>query len=1201
MKFGDVDIRDELIDAQKNNELVIFAGAGISKASPSNLPLFSEFADSVESTFDVERYKKDGTREIDERIDAYLSRVLQKRGSELRRFVQQIYGRNVPCNALHKDILRLFCPGQEVRVVTTNYDELFSRAAAEIHMAGVQHCYSPNLPVDPRRSFAGIANIHGTISKSADDLIVTAEDFSFAYLQPQAAWVTRFLAPLLEKFFVLFIGYSLNDVIVEYLLRGSSKARRYALCVENRRDMWDTASVTVIPYQESNGEDAHRYLREALKEWAIETQSSCKVQAAEKEDFIRAEQEIATVAAMDPMGVNESPKIILSALQDLPRMRFFTRHATDAGWLRWLDDRHVLDSLFDPLNKLTEVEDQLALWVAQRFAVAHYSRLLELVHQHRDILNPALWYAVVRQLTHDKERPHPTSLAVWVSILIKDVPAYAYRQHSLEYLLVKCRWPEDKYTILQLLSYLLTPIPVSEYSSSYIFSGSSEYKFEYRLTLRGDEYWLRQSWTSLRERVGEFWRYLLPTVQKYLSDAYHMNATFGKAAGDQDSQSWWRSAVEKHEQDEHSHRSFDVLIDAARDILVYLLKNEDVVQEGKSLVESWFATEVPLLRRIAIHGVAVGDCWSGDEKITWLLDKNLIYRHSFKHETFQVLRAALANCTDSVIQKLVDTVLTERATRVDSDESKRIREYEKYNLLLWMKRSAPESAIVRRAFQEIQDANPSFVPREYPDLDFWTTGAHRVEPVSPKKEADLRNMPSSELSELLATYKGDRPYDYDEERRGLLGELSMVVASSFDWSMRLAQRLIADGHLQGDVWYHLIKGWTQTPLSEPEWEKTIVFLSAHPEINRETQGACELLENAVKSEKQISDNVLSRLEDLSDVIWKELETLPPAELFGQSWLATAINHGAGKLGEFWLQALHQRFIRAGERWAGMPEEYKDRFEKVISSDSYAGQLGRCVLASRLHYLYLRSQDWSKKNLLPLLDFSISPDRATAAWHGFLVWGQVLPNLVNDLKPLYIQAVDQLSDTQERHREQLFSHVTDIMLDFPGDPPDWKWFYEILGQKNTSDKDRQQVIDRIWLRLRQEREGFKNAVWSNWLKRFWSDRADGVPVPLSVEEADRLIEWTPWLKPVFAEAVDLACRTLGFKLMHTHLYHELGESSLPSSHPKDVVRLLVYILGGSGNETLHGYELVPLYDHLAEFLDESELVELKNILKRLGVI
>ena len=63
-----------------------------------------------------------------------------------------------------------------------------------------------------------------------------------------------------------------------------------------------------------------------------------------------------------------------------------------------------------------------------------------------------------------------------------------------------------------------------------------------------------------------------------------------------------------------------------------LLSTQSLESEGKNLVDSWYATEVPLLRRIAIYGVRIGNCWTADEKSNgyWISSSSIHFTSGMK-------------------------------------------------------------------------------------------------------------------------------------------------------------------------------------------------------------------------------------------------------------------------------------------------------------------------------------------------------------------------------------------------------------------------------------------------------------------------------------------------------------------------------------------------------------------------------------------
>ncbi|MCK5125566.1 MAG: DUF4020 domain-containing protein [candidate division Zixibacteria bacterium] len=1178
MRFGVLDIPDELLEAQKNNKLVIFAGAGIS--INSGLPDFPGLVNETEKHFN---FSGNEDFSSDRRLG-----ILERKSKQVHEFVYNKFNVNIEPSSLHESLLRVFRKDQAIKLVTTNYDNLFSTANENLSRIDTPHYYAPALP--PGDTFEGIVYVHGGVAtKKPKDLVMTDIDFGRAYLTE--GWARRFLVRMFEKHTVLFWGYSLEDDLLKYLSSAlPTDSRRYSISRENEESKWKVLGITPIVCPVDERDKFHNQAEKSLKKWG-ESIHGGYVWAE-----IRIREIVENYSDPDPA----EREIILNALKELPTTRFFCNNANDPSWLNWLDENNVMESLFDPQCKLSKPLEEISKWIAVKFTIPHHKHVLDLIHKHSDVINPSFWSDVLLELSRAKERSTPDVLGPWVTILLKDVPPQMYRPHNLEFLLTKRHWSEDKYIILQLFSYLLMPIAKSERTIRSIVSDVTDYKYDYQLTLRGKEYYLRETWNQLKPHIGNCWHTLLPTVQKYLTDAYNMNVANNKSGGDEDTQSWWRSAIENHEQDENSHRSFNVLIDVARDMLVYFLKTDELESKGKSLIELWFDTEVPLLRRIAIHGVAVDERTLPDDKISWLIDKKLIYRHNYKHDVFQVIKNSLGECNNDIIKKIINIVVNPEPKTLRSGEEIEIREYEKYNLLNWMRQFAPKSEIVKWAFKKITDDNPNFLPREHPDFDVWTGEFQLIPPISSKSVEELIEMPIPEVTEYLIKYEDDESREHEENRDGLLQELTHAVITRFDWSMQLANVLIEkqfDNDKEREIWHSLIKGWEKSTLSNKEWQGVILFLSKHKKIH----APCELLVNVIKKGEELSDEVFDALEELSDLIWIELVKLPSEEKDSRSWLKIAINHGAGKLGEFWLLALHQRFIKNKEIWDGIPKDYLDRFERAISDEtSYSAQLVRCILASRIHYIHMHKRKWTKDNLLPIFDFKRDELTAKQAWHGFLILGKDPYPIIDEFKQFYVQAIDKIEDIEDRLRERLYKHIFWIFDVGTDNSCDFNWFYQILAHKSTTEKDLEYLTNELWVLLRKK-ESLRKSVWDRWLKKYWSDRNGGNPKSLEPFEANRLIECLPLLAAVFKDAVDIACKTKGFDLTHTSLYADLVESELLETHSADVFRLLNYLLDDGKVETFHQDSLFPLYESLKEVLGENEVIELREHLTRLGVL
>ena len=111
MKIGQINFPDELIKALRNNELVVFAGAGVSMGEPANLPDFKELAREI--------CREDPGEEP---VDRFLGKC-QKKGAQIHERAKGILNRDgLQYTQLHSDILRLFSGKEKTRLVTTNLD-----------------------------------------------------------------------------------------------------------------------------------------------------------------------------------------------------------------------------------------------------------------------------------------------------------------------------------------------------------------------------------------------------------------------------------------------------------------------------------------------------------------------------------------------------------------------------------------------------------------------------------------------------------------------------------------------------------------------------------------------------------------------------------------------------------------------------------------------------------------------------------------------------------------------------------------------------------------------------------------------------------------------------------------------------------------------------------------------------------------------
>ena len=185
---------------------------------------------------------------------------------------------------MHVDLLRLSPNAQSVRIVTTNFDRLFEQAAKDALESIPTFFQAPALPLG--RDFDGIVHVHGAVGHTRG-MVLTDADFGRAYLTE--GWARRFLVEAFRSFSVLFVGYSHDDVIMNYLSRalpGSETKPRFALTDEPGADKWRQLGIQTVVYPRESARDyssLHQgihslasHIQRSILDWQREINSMAK-------------------------------------------------------------------------------------------------------------------------------------------------------------------------------------------------------------------------------------------------------------------------------------------------------------------------------------------------------------------------------------------------------------------------------------------------------------------------------------------------------------------------------------------------------------------------------------------------------------------------------------------------------------------------------------------------------------------------------------------------------------------------------------------------------------------------------------------------------------------------------------------------------------------------------------------------------------
>jgi hypothetical protein len=210
-----------LRDLRRDRRLIPFIGAGLS--IPLRLPSWSRLIDTLAKQlgYDPEVYKLNGTRL---QLAEYYVAVKGSIGP-LRSEMDRLFNppdEDIKGSRAHALLVDLRLPV----IYTTNYDRIIERA---FELKGVAYHTVANIDdmaaAPPETETTHVVKFHGTFSD--DQSLVLTESSDFERLEFESAIDIRLRADILGRS-LLFLGYSLNDVNIRYLLYRLHKLRKAA-------------------------------------------------------------------------------------------------------------------------------------------------------------------------------------------------------------------------------------------------------------------------------------------------------------------------------------------------------------------------------------------------------------------------------------------------------------------------------------------------------------------------------------------------------------------------------------------------------------------------------------------------------------------------------------------------------------------------------------------------------------------------------------------------------------------------------------------------------------------------------------------------------------------------------------------------------------------------------------------------------------
>jgi hypothetical protein len=283
MKFTETsaDLPSELIHKVNDGEVIFLCGAGVSRGV--GLPSFQKLTDDVYAKLGESKANEAAERIAYSRTEYdRVLRSLEKRtllpgaDSRVRSAVSEILAPPASADlSRHLSLLRLSRDrAGRPRLLTTNFDTLFERAAHQAGTSALSHAVK-SIPRPGGPSDYGILHLHGRLADDslqleASDLILTSADFGDAYLRD--GWASQYVEDRMRLNTLVLVGYAAEDAALRLLLetldadRDRFRDLKDIYAIEKRSDdsasLWKAKGIKPLEFPD------HDAIYSTIAEWA---------------------------------------------------------------------------------------------------------------------------------------------------------------------------------------------------------------------------------------------------------------------------------------------------------------------------------------------------------------------------------------------------------------------------------------------------------------------------------------------------------------------------------------------------------------------------------------------------------------------------------------------------------------------------------------------------------------------------------------------------------------------------------------------------------------------------------------------------------------------------------------------------------------------------------------------------------------------
>ena len=953
------DIPDHLVRAAIRGDVVILCGAGVS--SRAGMPLFKSLTEQVyaalgetpaneapeQNAFEREEYDR-ALRSLEKRTRPpgdSRSRVREAVAALLRAPDGVEFPDHRALLEISKDSVG--CP----KLLTTNFDTLFERAAADAGLADVPNHAGKSLPKPGGPRDYGVLHLHGHIADEmlgfeGTDLVLTSADFGDAYLRD--GWASRYIEDRMRLGVLVLIGYRAEDAAFRLLIEtlDADRARFGDLkdiytIEKNEADsasFWRAKGINPIEFI------SYDAIYATLAEWARF--------AARPADYGR--ERLQAVLPKLPDATTEFER---------DQARFFLETDDIAATLADINPPLAWMPMLVDWNLIGSDERGLARWIELNL---NEEQAVRDVVANIHLLGPDVAESLEHRLLDEEERLLPVLAQSW-RIIIRNLRAanQGFPRSAWFGLKPRIMRGDQSPEVLERLSAVLRPklsikkrfylrdedvMPAAQLSDIMLI----EYKVEDDIS----EAEVLEAWPqdTSAEADANMLGYLAEALDLTLADALEIGIESNEGYGVSDVDI---PSVANHPQNEH-HSGFLEITRVIAELWTRLAQKDP--DRALDFLNRWRASRFRLNHRLALYACAdpsvpvgvVADVLTG-------LPNGELFLTNAAVEVYSLLKARWNELTPTK-RTVIEQRLCEGPPREwfrEGAEIDRAIDRCRFDVLGQMEQTGFQlGAATKAVLKEIRERWPQWIlrPEEQTGFRIWSSIGHGVvgDPTKLQGIADDRLVAEAMRIDAAADFGAGDSWralcitEPDRALRGLEAEAQAGRWPEKAWRPFFWERQTLGGPDVGERVARLLLDCPEDQFGEIAGESCYWLTKRYAAINDSDQWKLwDKILVATSNEQDEADNAGDLLTQAHDA-------------------------PSGQLTEFLLHKLREQKSKED-----LSQDLRERMDRLVAIPGFFGKLARVRFAAEASLLFDLAPDWTRQRILPLFEWS-SPE-APAMW------------------------------------------------------------------------------------------------------------------------------------------------------------------------------------------------------------------------------